>query len=76
MKNSLIVFYALFVAAYARSVFPAMFIVPPDREMIRRSHAIVVGEALTSWLMNGLTLSQASNVTTVSDLNWGVVAPR
>src|SRR5688500_8799461 len=33
----------------AVEVVAASFVVPPDREMVRRSHAIVIASALTSY---------------------------
>jgi len=43
---------SLYIAAcalVAQSLAATTFVVPPDREMIRRAHAIVVGSALTSY---------------------------
>ena len=44
----------LFIIAFmAAPAFAATFIVPTDRDMIRRSDAIVVGEALSSYTQRG-----------------------
>lgn len=37
------------LAAFAPAVYPAAFIVPPDREMVRRADAIVVATAIRSF---------------------------
>src|SRR6266540_4664446 len=43
------VFPFLVVLFHAVAAFAATFVVPPDRDLIRRADAIVVGSALTSY---------------------------
>lgn len=49
MRTSRSYFFAAFFTLLATAAAAATFVVPTDRDMVRRTDAIVVGEALTSY---------------------------
>src|SRR6059036_314502 len=61
-QSSALILVALSVAA---TLHAATFVVPTDREMVRRSDAIVVGSALTSYTQ----LTAAGGVETVTPVS-------
>ena len=61
-RSAAFAFVVLFVTAATQA---ATFIVPSDREIVQRSHAIVIGSALTSYTQ----LTPAGGVETLTPIS-------